>query len=228
MATSLMWRMLARPWVLAPAHAGHVGARAERPAGAGDARRPGRRSLAAISRNVCSSSSHIAPLAAFFFSGRFSVIVTIPSARSTSSVSKLMLADDTDGRGPQPIPEVPGPTDRLRARRGGHRRRAGARRVGARSAEPTALRRQAAARTSAASGRKIVTSTSSDRRAIDRAVAVEQVEQRHGIIGDQHRLGRQPLAVQRELDDVALANGSWSRVHDVLRLVHWVHSTPPT
>ncbi len=46
--------------------------------------------MAAISRKLNSSSSHIAPLAAFFFSGRFSVIVTIPSARSTSSVSKLM------------------------------------------------------------------------------------------------------------------------------------------
>ena len=39
---------------------------------------------------MASSSSHIAPLAAFFRSGRFIVTVTIPSARSTSNVSKLI------------------------------------------------------------------------------------------------------------------------------------------
>ena len=73
------------------AHAGHVGTRAEVAAGAGEHERPGRSLLAPTSRNTASSSSHIAPLAAFLRSGRFIVTVTIPSARSTSSVSKLML-----------------------------------------------------------------------------------------------------------------------------------------
>ena len=41
-----------------------------------------------MSRNVASSSSHIAALMAFFFSGRLRVMVTMPpSTRSTSIVS---------------------------------------------------------------------------------------------------------------------------------------------
>jgi hypothetical protein len=41
-------------------------------------------------------------LTALFFSGRFKVTVTTPSARSTSSVS--VPADDNHGRGLQPVP----------------------------------------------------------------------------------------------------------------------------
>ena len=40
-----------------------------------------------MARNVSSSSFHITSLTAFFFSGRFKVTVTIPSARSICSVS---------------------------------------------------------------------------------------------------------------------------------------------
>ena len=56
--------------------------------------------LLAMSRNVARSSSHIAPLIAFFFSGRFSVMLTMPSVRWTSMVSTA--ADDTDGMGFNP------------------------------------------------------------------------------------------------------------------------------
>jgi hypothetical protein len=38
-------------------------------------------------------------------------------------------------------------------------------------------------------------------------VAVEEVEQREPVVGDEHHLGRAPLAVQRELDDIAIAHG---------------------
>ena len=40
-----------------------------------------------ISKNVCFSSAHMVPLAAFFLEGRFMVTVTMPSWRKTSSVS---------------------------------------------------------------------------------------------------------------------------------------------
>ena len=43
--------------------------------------------VSATSSNTSMSSRHIGPLMAFFFSGRLSVTVTTPSARSTMSVS---------------------------------------------------------------------------------------------------------------------------------------------
>ena len=75
-------------------------------------------------RNVGFSLIFLALISAFFFSGRRSVIVTTPSARSTvidssSRVSEAMWGDDTDRRGTQPVPEVQGTTGRLRPRRVG-------------------------------------------------------------------------------------------------------------
>jgi hypothetical protein len=47
--------------------------------------------VSATSSNTSISSRHIGPLIAFFFSGRFSVTVTTPSALSTMSVSMRPL-----------------------------------------------------------------------------------------------------------------------------------------
>jgi hypothetical protein len=88
-ATSLMWRMLARPWVSRPPIP-ETSAPEQNAPPAPVMTMTRSWSLAAISRNVSSSSFHIAAFAAFFFSGRFIVMVTIPSARSTSNVSKLI------------------------------------------------------------------------------------------------------------------------------------------
>jgi hypothetical protein len=54
----------------------------------------------AISRNAANSSFHMTAFTAFFFCGRFNVIVTIPSLRCTSMVSTN--CDDTDGMGFNP------------------------------------------------------------------------------------------------------------------------------
>ena len=86
--------------------------------------------LPAIARISVSNSSHIGPLIAFLRSGRRRVMVTTPSRRSTvivssSRVSAVMRADDTDDRGIQPVPEVPGAPGRLRTRRGGAGGRSG-------------------------------------------------------------------------------------------------------
>ena len=59
--------------------------------------------------NVASSSSHIVPFAAFFFSGRFSVIVTMPDWRATSRVSmgaKITLSMGLDPYRPRRAPGV--------------------------------------------------------------------------------------------------------------------------
>ena len=88
-ATSLMWRMLARPWVFdEPIPETSAPEQKSPPAPVSTSTRSS--ALAPTSRNTASSSSHIAALAAFLRSGRVIVTVTIPSARSTSSVSKLI------------------------------------------------------------------------------------------------------------------------------------------
>ena len=88
-----------------------VGARAERATGTGEDDDPVVGSCAPISRNVASSSSHIVPLIAFFFSGRFSVTVTMPpSGRVTSIVS--IGADDTVAVGFNPYRQRPRPAGR--------------------------------------------------------------------------------------------------------------------
>jgi len=74
--------------------------------------------------------------AAFFFSGRFSVSVTMPSSRETSTVSNsedcamARTLSENGRRGPQPVPPAEAAYRRLRVRRGRGARRHRARGVG--------------------------------------------------------------------------------------------------